>query len=598
MRSIALFLSLFTALTSFSQSDTSIQVGVELYNKGEYQKAITFYKQVLTYKNSPAKLSNMYNNLGNAYSQTGNSVLALENYQAAIKIAEANNEKFRIAKTSNNIGSLYSEQGEFSKALTYYSKAEQIAREIKDSALVADCLNNKGVIYEQENKYNDALQVYSEALVINQSLGIKDRIAICYNNLGIVYKYLKDYKKSIEYYTASINLSKELGDQFIASANLNNLGNVYAITGDNRKAMELYDEALAIAKKIDATQVIIEVYSGMADAAFAMKQYDKAFELRKKYEEAKSEFVNVERSRQLTEMQEKYETEKKENKIKLLQQSDLIKSLTIKSQQKALDTKNILFMVSAFVFGLILVIIYFRMQKQKLRNYWEKEMAIKQSQENERLRIAKDIHDDLGSGLSKISLLAEYSKPHLNGNTALNSNISSISRTSKELIENMRDLVWALHTENPTLDNLAAHIHEYASDFLEELHFTHHIQFPENVPNWPISKLAQRNIYLSFKEALHNAVKHSTGDTINLSLTTEYAILRIRIIDNGTGFDMDKLNKSGNGIRNMKMRIEGLGGRFTLKFSENRTEVMIELSQDALTSQDTNTTKVLTASQN
>ncbi len=565
--------------------DTIINKGIAFYNKGEYLKAIDIYKQcaeVADKKGDKKNLSNIYNNLGNAYSQTGNSILALNNYQKAIKLAEQINDKYRIAKTNNNIGSLYSEQGDFNNALFFFNKSEQIGTEINDASIMADCLNNKGVIYEQQKDYKKALTVYSKALELYKLQANNERIALTLNNLGIVFKYLKDFPKSIQYYSESIKLSKQLGDQFLVSANLNNVANVYALKGDYKKALDLYFQSIEIAKRINATNIIIEAYDGLATAYFKLNQFKSAYVYRKLYDDEKNEFINTERSKQIAEMQTKYESRKKEDQIKLLVQNDYINKLEIKEQNSDINKRNIFIVLTILIFVLMTIVFYYKRQKQKLKTQIENENEIKKTEENERLRIAKDIHDELGSGLTKIALMAEYSIQHLTENKLLSDNIQSISKTSKLLVENMHDLVWSLDPNNTTLDNLVARIREYSGDYLEELSIKSQLDFPVEVPSLKISKEVQRNILLTFKEAVNNSVKHSTADSIFITLTIDNKHFNIIVTDNGKGFDQNQTKKTGNGLRNMKQRIGAIGGKFSIN-SVKGTAVNISLELDKIT---------------
>lgn len=176
----------------------------------------------------------------------------------------------------------------------------------------------------------------------------------------------------------------------------------------------------------------------------------------------------------------------------------------------------------------------------------------------ERMRISKDVHDDLGSGLSKITLMAEIAKQqtHQTGGES----IEHISQISKDLIGNMRDLIWVLNPENTTLDNLIARIREYSSEYLEGLPIQFIADLPEQLPSIPISRDAQRNIFLTVKEAIHNCVKHAGATIITISATINEDNISLKISDNGNGCKQE-ISK-GNGLRNMKLRIERTGGTF------------------------------------
>ncbi len=213
---------------------------------------------------------------------------------------------------------------------------------------------------------------------------------------------------------------------------------------------------------------------------------------------------------------------------------------------------------------MIAIVVYILAQKQKLKNRVEKEMAIKATEENERLRFARDVHDDLGSGLTKINFLSELISSGRGSDANIKENASGISETAKSLIENMRDLIWALNPENTTLPNLLASIREYASDYLEEYPATLQMNFQEMDGSITITKESHREIFMTIKECLNNIVKHSKATRIEMDASIYNNILFISLKDNGIGIKDDEI-VMGNGLNNMRNRIESIGGIFSLE---------------------------------
>ncbi len=219
-------------------------------------------------------------------------------------------------------------------------------------------------------------------------------------------------------------------------------------------------------------------------------------------------------------------------------------------------------------FILMGTVVYFYFQKQKLKSKLEKELTIQSTAENERLRFAKDIHDDLGSGLSKINFLSELMLNHSKTNADVSSNAAAISETSKGLIGNMRDLIWALNPENTTTGDLIAAIREFTSDYLEDFTAELQLNIPANFPDFQIRKECYREVLMTVKESLNNIVKHSAASEIQLGITLNDNVLIINVSDNGIGLTEGK-DKSGNGLTNMQARIAAIGGVFSLKSEPN-----------------------------
>lgn len=550
MRFLLICITFFLTTQVYAdRHDSLLEKGIALYGQGEYEKSIavleTRLKTAIS-ENDKQLQKDIYNNLGNDYCDLGKTLAAVEAYQHAITIAEEVKDMKSVARVTKNIGAVYSETKDFSKAMQKYDEAEAIGQKINDTSVLADCANNKGVVLEQQTKYPEALLQYSKALELYKQLNKEDRIAITYNNLGIVYKYLKNYDSSIACYDRSRMIADRMGNKFLVAANIVNMGNVYEMKGDYKKAIALNEKGLQIGKEINSQELVMEVYDNLATEYAKAGDYQKGYELYKTYMATKDSFINVERSKQVADMQTKYETLKKEQQIIKLEKTRV----------------QMLAIIGIMV--LLIIVAYLLYNRQQIHQRQAREKAVHEAEFNERMRIAKDVHDDLGSGLSKISLTASVAeqKALANGNAA--QDVRHIATMSKDLVDNMRDLIWVLNPDNTTLDNLVARMREYCADYLDGFGIDTTIDFPQHVPQMRISREAQRNIFATVKESIHNCVKHAGATEINIKLQLTANNLEITISDNGKGFDPDQIKGSGNGLRNMKQRIESVGGIFSI----------------------------------
>lgn len=548
-----------------------LEIGVYHFKKGDYEKSLRALNDVAvkaSIQKNDELLLKAFTNIGNVCVDKGETTKAMENYQKALKIAESSSNKKNIASLLKNIGILYVTWKIFPKALEYYQKAESIAIEIRDSSLIADCHNNKGVVYEQQQKYDEALSEYKEAL--NYYLkNNPENITMEYTNMAIVYKLKKDYASSVKYNLSAIDLAIKSGDKWLAAAIYNNIGNLYVELGDTKKAIDYCNKSLAIAKEINATEVLINVYETLADAKAKAGDYKSAFDNQKQFATIKDKFISTENTKQLNELQTKYETEKKDNEIKTLQGEKTISNLKISEQNLILQKRNYLLALVLLILIVLLSGSYFYYSRLKLKNRIAKEKAIKETEEHERMRIAKDIHDDLGSGLSKINFLSEiiYSKTELLPEIRHSS--ESVKETAKRMIDNMRDLIWALNPDNTTLPNLIARMREYTTDYLEDFPIEIKYSFPDNIPQISINKESHRELFMIVKETLNNISKHSKATEILFNVVLTDTDFSFSIRDNGTGFNEETI-KRGNGLRNMNSRITVLGGVFEVKSELNK----------------------------
>lgn len=203
----------------------------------------------------------------------------------------------------------------------------------------------------------------------------------------------------------------------------------------------------------------------------------------------------------------------------------------------------------------------------------EKQAAL----ENERARIAADMHDDLGSGLTRITYLSQMAL----ANPDNRENLQNINKTSYDLVENMSEIIWAMKEENNSIEDLITYIKLYSVEYLESNAINLEITIPENYTNIVINGDYRRNIFLSVKEALHNIVKHSKASIVKIEISFETNLI-ITIKDNGIGFDCksEKIKK-GNGLQNMTKRIENIYGSIEC-ISDNGTKLLFTIPIDKL----------------
>jgi len=213
---------------------------------------------------------------------------------------------------------------------------------------------------------------------------------------------------------------------------------------------------------------------------------------------------------------------------------------------------------------------YYQRKLEKQKVILERQQAV----EKERTRIATDMHDDLGANLSRIKFLSETIGIKEQKNEAIDHEVSSIRFYARDMIDKMGEIVWALNEKNDSLSDLLAYTRAYAVEYLSQNGMQSHVQTPEQVPNLFVSGEFRRNVYLTVKEALHNIVKHSQANTVDIRVETAKQLF-ISIHDNGSGFDEKRVRPFSNGIANMKKRIGTLGGSLEIKNGRGSTVILV-----------------------
>jgi signal transduction histidine kinase len=198
--------------------------------------------------------------------------------------------------------------------------------------------------------------------------------------------------------------------------------------------------------------------------------------------------------------------------------------------------------------------------------------------EAERTRIARDIHDDLGSTLAQISMLSQSVDPGTASVSELVDNLTTINRAAKEMTQAMDEIVWAVNPRNDRLDRLVSFLASHAHGFLASAGIESVFDNPEPVPEWLVSAPTRHNLFMAFKEALANAAVHSGCHKIQITLTISGRTLGVDIRDDGRGFVAVPEPAVGNGLSNMRRRVESLGGRFRLESQAGQgTRVVFEV---------------------
>lgn len=190
--------------------------------------------------------------------------------------------------------------------------------------------------------------------------------------------------------------------------------------------------------------------------------------------------------------------------------------------------------------------------------------------EQERNRIARDLHDDLGSRVTRVVLmLDEFSLDKDSSANAPGDSLQKISTAAQEIIRSLDENVWAVNAGNDTLPHLIDYIGHFAADFLEAAGVRCRMDFPNDPPDVPLSAEVRHNLFLAVKETLTNAVRHSHATEIRVGATADDGILTLAVQDNGTGFQAEPTSPSADGLRNIRQRMEALGGKFDLQSNRN-----------------------------
>jgi signal transduction histidine kinase len=180
--------------------------------------------------------------------------------------------------------------------------------------------------------------------------------------------------------------------------------------------------------------------------------------------------------------------------------------------------------------------------------------------ELERARIAKDMHDDLGSSLTQISLMSELATRNGAQSDKLSTHLQEIGQSTRGVLRSLEEIVWATDPRHDTLEGLVSFLGKYACDFLRPASIACRLDLPAFLPAVPISAQVRHNLFLVTKEALTNVIKHSGASEVWLRAQWNEPELELQVEDNGRGLPPRTADPHSDGLRNMAQRIKSLGG--------------------------------------
>lgn len=222
---------------------------------------------------------------------------------------------------------------------------------------------------------------------------------------------------------------------------------------------------------------------------------------------------------------------------------------------------NLWFRAAMVVSALSVVLGFERMIARRRMQLKLEKLKRVQALQQERARIARDIHDDLGTVLSRISMVSEAAALEAEPGSLQEQRLAEICETSRQLTRTMEEIVWAQDPKHDSLDNMVSYFCSFASDLLGVAGIACRLDIPIDLPNAPLEAEQRHELFLVFKEALNNIIKHSGATEVHISLRIVDESIHLAIEDNGRGFrKADAQSGKGNGLNNMNNRLVRLGG--------------------------------------
>jgi tetratricopeptide (TPR) repeat protein len=423
-------------------------IGLISEYQGNYSEAIKNHQAGLDIRKEIGDKKGMagsYNNLGIVYDDQGNYPEALKNYMASLKIYQEAGDDRGFATANNNIGIIYQRQGNYPEALKNYQTSLAIRKKLGDKTGIFDSSASIGDIYYLQMKYTDALTIYQDAIRIAEEIGDKRRIADAYEGLGNINKGLHRFTAASNNYLISLKMRQEMDDK---SGMVESYFNLAQLPTTDTQAEYYLEHALSLSKEIGYIDGVRSVYLSMPTLDSLRGNFRSAFAHHKLYTMYNDSLFNLDKSEQIADMKEKYESEKKQNEIELLNKEKAIQALDIKKQK---ITKNY-FITGSVLLAILTFFVY--------RNYRTQHQLKLQTLRN---KIARDLHDDVGSTLSSISIFSQMAQEQSKETIPL---LETIEESSRKMLDAMADIVWTINPENDQFEKIILRMRSFAFELL------------------------------------------------------------------------------------------------------------------------------------
>lgn len=518
-------------------------------------------------------------NLGTSYRMLENYEAALQSYLEAYPIVVSFKDDALSGQALDILQSLYTELRQYQKGLQHGRQAVALLKNAGNPVLLAMALSNLGMNYGALRMYDSALISYQQAVKLSKEAGDLYIESAGYLNIADVYLKQQQFEKTGPYYTKALALSKNL--ESIASQVIayRGLGYFYLHRNENDKAKRYADSSLQLAIQLNSKAEKQKTYHLLSSLAMSEKKLRQAEAYSMQAGELADSLMNETIQRHTIEMDKKYQTELKDKQIRL-QQSDIRHSKTL----------NYLLIGSAITILLISALGYRnyrnrqQLQQQRIHELeTEKQLAateaVLKGEDQERTRLAKDLHDGLGGMLSGI----KYSLHSMKGNLIMTpENAQAFERSIDMLDSSISEMRRVAHNMMPEVlvkFGLDAALRDFCNDINESgvLKVTYQSIGMENVQ---VENTKSVTIYRIVQELLSNTIKHAAASTALVQLSNDANQLCVTVEDDGKGFDPKALGSArGIGWSNIRNRVEFLKGRLDIASQPSKgTSVLIEVT--------------------
>jgi signal transduction histidine kinase/lipopolysaccharide biosynthesis regulator YciM len=587
-----------------SQKDSNL---AKSYNELTWQYRTIDQDKAIEYGNKAIELGNKikfskavaqaYNDLGIIYYDQQDFNSALSSYKKAFNIRTKLNDQKGIGALYNKMGIIYQKESKFDSALLYAQKALEIYEKLNDKIGISYSLNNIGIVNQNVGNLDEALKYQQQSITIKEEIKDKLGLAGSYVNMGNIYLLKKDVTAAKTYFEKAERISRQIGNPEYLANSLNNLSSLYQKTGDYKKALPLAQESFDLRTKQEDTKGQVSCLANMGSILTSDKQYSQAetkymlglkladtlssclgekaklydglshlYELTGDYKKSmemarltvklNDSIYTDGMNKRFSEMETKFQTAKKDKQIQ---------------QQQFELTKKQYWLYGSAAFALLLLLLgysFYRRYKLKQEKRLQLEVmkqqdiatkAIISAEENERKRIAAELHDGVGQMMSAAKMnLSAIEGEIIFKDEAQKYSFDKVIGMVDESCKEVRSVSHQMMPNALLKSGLANAVKEFIDKIDSRII---KINLHAEGLNERLNSDVETVLYRVIQECVNNVIKHSGANNLDISLIKDADGISATVEDNGRGFDAkDKQKFEGIGLKNINSRVTFLKG--------------------------------------
>lgn len=522
---------------------------IAYFYSGDLDSSLLLNQQALEYRTQlkdTLGMAKSLNKIANTYYEMGIHDKSLKANLSSLEYFEQLDASQFLCQIYTNIGNIYDRTNKVEKGLEYHTLAIKEAKQYNNQPAEAVARINRANDLRVLERPEEARQEYIDVLSLLDELQMTEHKAGVYQGLGVIERGENNIDKAIEYYELSLKFYRDANTKGGISLVLVNLGNCYIDKKEFEKAEPLLKEGLELALEMHSYYNIRHAYKALTRLEILKGNYEKADAYFNFYIENMDSIYNDESAEALAEMQVKFDTET--HKLALAEEKIKTKNTTIW-----------LLVAAVSIFILILIILYIAQKKRiEVKNT---QLLNLKNLERERIRIARDLHDNLGAELTMITSKLD-AKSFKAVNEAEKRDLNELGAISRNANLVLRETIWSIHKEAISIEELVSK----TEDYLDRINVENKIK-TEVIGSdleTEISPAIALHLFRIIQETSNNALKYANCSHLKVQISSN----EVSIYDDGIGFDPATVKK-GYGLQNIAVRAKEMNASLKVESSEN-----------------------------